>query len=188
MLCCLPSSQGTSRCVWWSCRVWELTSTATPLYFKSQGSGCQQQQQHNLQKENRYVWGLDWTVNPKIHMWVVGVTPVPLSAFLLRHVSLSDPAAISDTPRGRGPQPPQKEEKAKQEEPLFLFDLLPAPQALWGGPGRHFGQCGLRGPKLRDSTLTCVPTKPLDSTKLTSPKKKEPPQPPPPSSVWSEDI
>jgi len=43
-------------------------------------------------------------------------------------VSLSDPAAISDPPRGRGS--PQKEEKAKQEEPLYLFDLLPAPQAV----------------------------------------------------------
>lgn len=89
----------------------------------------------------------------------------------IRSVPLSDPAAIPDTPRGRGSQPPQKEEKAKQEESLHLFDLLPAPQAVWGGPDRHSGQYRLRGPKLWDSTLTRVPTKPLDSTKLTSTEK-----------------
>lgn len=91
-----------------------------------------------------------------------------------RCMSLSDPAAISDTPRGRGSQPPRKEEKAKQEEPLSLFDLPAAPQAVRGGPDRHSGQCRLRRPQLRDSPLTRVPTKPLDSTKLTSPSKEKP--------------
>lgn len=101
-------------------------------------------------------------VNLKICGWCVTPSVPPF----FRCVSLSDPAAISDTPRGRGSQPPQKEEKAKQEEPLSLFDLLPAPQAVRGGPDRHSGQCRLRGPKLWDSTLTRVPTKPLDSTDL----------------------
>lgn len=90
--------------------------------------------------------------------------PALLSGSRFRCVSLSDPAAISDTPRGRGP--PQKEEKAQQEEPLYLFNLLPAPQAVWGGPDRHTGQCRLRGPKLWDSSLTRGHTKPLDSTRL----------------------
>lgn len=63
--------------------------------------------------------------------YVVGVL-LPCVAPLLpvRCMPLSDPAAIRDTPRGRGCQPPQKEETAKQEEPLSLFDLLPAPQAV----------------------------------------------------------
>lgn len=75
---------------------------------------------------------------------------------LSRRMSLSDPAAIPDTPRGRGAQPPQKEETAEQEEPLSLFDLPAAPQAVRGGPDRHPGQCRLRRPQLRDSSLTPV--------------------------------
>lgn len=102
-----------------------------------------------------------------------------LSLCPVRCVPLSDPAAIPDTPRGRGSQPLQKEEKAKQEESLSLFDLLPAPQAVWGGSDRHSGQCRLRGPKLWDSSLTRVPTKPLgvDQTDLPRTNKKIQPKP-----------
>lgn len=57
-------------------------------------------------------------------------TPVLSLCLPGRCVPLSDPAAIPDNPRGRGSQPPPKEEKAKQEEPLSLFDLPPAPQAV----------------------------------------------------------
>ena len=110
-----------------------------------------------------------------------------------RCVSLSDPAAISDTPRGRGPPPPQNEEKAKQEEPLSLFDLLPAQQAVRGGPDRHPGQCRLRGPKLWDSTLTRVPAKPSDSTASSTAYTHRhthlsPPCSAPPASVSSQHI
>lgn len=63
--------------------------------------------------------------------YVGGVLPLCfLSRLPFRCVSLSDPAEISDTPRGRGSQLPQKEEKAEQEEPISLFDLLPASQAV----------------------------------------------------------
>lgn len=81
-----------------------------------------------------------------------------------RCVPLSDPAAIPDTPRGRGSQSPQKEETAEQEESLSLFDLPPAPWAVRRGPDRHPGQCRLRGSQLRHPPLTRVPAKPLDST------------------------
>lgn len=79
-------------------------------------------------------------------------------AFSLSHfprcMSLSDPAAFPDTPRRRGPQPRRKEETAEQEEPLSLFDLPAAPQTVRGGPDRHPGQCRVRGPQLRDPSLT----------------------------------
>lgn len=80
--------------------------------------------------------------------------PLSLLPLLSRCMSLSDPAAIPDTPRGRGPQPPQKEKTAEQEEPLSLFDLPAAPQTVRGRPDRHPGQCRLRRPQLRDSSLT----------------------------------
>lgn len=87
-----------------------------------------------------------------------------LPAFPDRCVPLSDPAAVPDTPRGRGSQPPPKEETTEQEESLSLFDLPPAAQAVRGGPDRHPGQCRLRGSQLRHPPLTRVPAKPLDST------------------------
>lgn len=108
-----------------------------------------------------------WRGDSSQSVWAVCYSCATL-CLPFRCVSLSDPAATSDTPRGTGS--PQQEEKAKQEEPLYLFNLLPAPQAVWGGPDRHTGQCGLRGPKLRDSSLTRGHNKPLDSTRPTPPQ------------------
>lgn len=88
---------------------------------------------------------------------VAGVLLCVFPPFPGRCVPLSDPAAIPDTPRGRGSQPPQKEETSEKEESLSLFDLPPAPQAVRGGPDRHPGQCRLRGSQLRHPPLTACP-------------------------------
>lgn len=77
-----------------------------------------------------------------------------LPPLVSRCMSLSDPAAIPDTPRGRGARPRQEEEEAEQEEPLSLFDLPAAAQAVRGGPDRHPGRCRLRRPQLWDPSLT----------------------------------
>lgn len=103
------------------------------------------------------------------------VPPPPTSPY--RCVPLSDPAAIPDTPRGRGSQPPQEEETAEQEESLSLFDLPPAPQAIRGGPDRHPGQCRLRGPQLRHPPLT---PRARQAIGLDSIKEPTSPHPPPP--------
>lgn len=108
---------------------------------------------------------------------------LPLVLLLSRCMSLSDPAAIPDTPRGRGPQPPQKEETAEQEEPLSLFDLPAAPQTVRGGPDRHPGQCRLRRPQLRDSSLTPrLNHQAIGPLNLTPPRPHTQPTPPPSAS------